>query len=675
MDQAYLFNTGNDYHSYNLLGSRPYIHEDGEQGFHFAVWAPHARSVNVIGDFNDWNGEADPMKPFRETGIWVCDVPDAVQWDRYKYKILGADGRTYDKIDPFARHCETRPNNASILYDFNDYEWQDADYRENCPDALDPRPINIYELHLGSWRRFADGNFMNYRLIAEDLVDYCLTMGYTHVELMPVMEHPLDDSWGYQITAYYAVTSRFGTPADFKYMVDLLHRNGIAVILDWVPAHFPKNLEGLIRFDGTPCFEYGDPRIGEHREWGTYVFNYEKAEVRSFLISNAVFWIDEFHVDGIRVDAVSSMLYRNYGRTEFLPNINGGTENIEAISFLQDLNEIVRENYPHVMMIAEESTAWPKVSCPVADGGLGFTHKWNMGWMHDTLDYFETDYYARVWHHDELCFSMMYAFSENFILCLSHDEVVHGKKSLLDKMPGDEWRKFASFRTLVLYMIAHPGSKLLFMGAEFGQYIEWRFYEQLEWFMLQHESHRLLKDFVAKINHYYIDKKALWINDRSWDGFDWIDTTDRDNCIFLFVRKGETIDEKVIVVLNMVPVPQEKYKIAVDFPGEYSITMNTDDMNFGGSGYPTNAEGSTTFTARKGPWMGRRYFIEINIPPLSGLFIERTEEGPAPDSADMDDENDRNVTEEQEKDAADSKAAEAKALDVGTAEAEETDRK
>ena len=626
MDQAYLFNTGNDYHSYNLLGSRPYTREDKEQGYHFAVWAPQAKSVSVIGDFNDWIPDAGIMQPLRETGIWECDIPDAMQWDRYKYMVIGADGRSYDKIDPYARHCETRPNDASILYDFDDYEWHDQEYLTNCPDALSPRPINIYELHLGSWRRYEDGNFMNYRQIAADLTAYCLEMGYTHVELMPVMEHPLDDSWGYQVTCYYAVTSRFGTPADFKYFVDHLHENGIAVILDWVPAHFPKNLEGLVRFDGTPCYEYSDPRIGEHREWGTYVFNYEKAEVRSFLISNAVFWLDVYHVDGIRVDAVSSMIYRNYGRTDFLPNINGGTDNLEAVNFLRQLNTIVREQFPHAMMIAEESTSWAKVSYPVAEGGLGFTHKWNMGWMHDTLDYMETDYYARVWHQEQFCFSMVYAFSENFILCLSHDEVVHGKKSLLDKMPGDQWRKFASFRTLILYMLAHPGSKLTFMGAEFGQFIEWRFYEELQWFMIKYESHRLLKDFVSKANFFYRENKALWINDRSWDGFEWLDTTDRANSVFLFQRMGETRDDKIIVALNMVPVPLEDYRIPVDEPGNYYISLNTDDMKYGGSGYPTSSDGEEVFIAHEGQWKGRPYYIEVNLPPLSGLYIEKVKE-------------------------------------------------
>ena len=624
MDQAYLFNTGNDYHSYNLLGSRPIAGDSSASGFRFAVWAPKAQSVSVIGDFNAWDAAASPMNRIGETGIWTCEVIGAAQWDRYKYRIHGADGRMYDKIDPYARHAETRPNDASILYDPDDYTWQDAAYMADRPEALDPRPINIYELHLGSWKRHADGNFMNYREIAHELSAYCIRTGFTHVELMPVMEHPLDDSWGCQVTGYYAVTSRFGTPADFKYFVDHLHQAGIAVILDWVPAHFPRNIEALIRFDGSPCYEYANPLIGEHREWGTYVFNFEKTEVQSFLISNAVFWLDEYHLDGLRVDAVSSMLYRNYGRTEYLPNVYGGTDNIEAVHFLRRLNEIVRENYPNAMMIAEESTSWALVSHPVSEGGLGFTHKWNMGWMHDTLDYFSTDYYARVWHHDQFCFSMMYAYSENFILSLSHDEVVHGKKSLLDKMPGDDWRKFASLRTLYVYMMAHPGAKLNFMGSEFGQFIEWRFYEQLEWFMMEYESHKLLYEFVTTLNRYYLATRALWIKDRTWDGFEWIDISDRDNSVYIFRRKGEAQDTEVTCILNMVPVPLPGYCFPVDVEGEYRVVINTDDMHFGGSGYPLHEQDSNVFVAQPGPMKNRPYYLSINLPPLCGIYIEKS---------------------------------------------------
>ena len=627
MDEAYLFNRGDNYMSYNFFGAHPYKESDGNEGFIFRVWAPNALSVSVIGDFNEWNALADQMKKLGGTGIWEVKIPGASQWDRYKYRVVGADSRIYDKGDPYARHFETRPNNASIVYNPDDYTWGDQDYMKNRPDALSARPINIYEMHLGSWRQHPDGNFFTYREIALDLVDYCRKMHYTHIELMPVLEHPLDASWGYQVTGYYAATSRFGTPADFKFMVDMLHQAGIAVLLDWVPAHFPKNLEGLVRFDGTPCYEYADPRIGEHREWGTYVFDYSKNEVISFLISNAVFWIDEFHIDGLRVDAVSSMLYRDYGRQNYIPNKFGGNENLEAVEFFKKLNSTVRKNYPGVMMIAEESTAWPKVSHPVEDGGLGFTHKWNMGWMHDTLDYFSTDSYARGWHHDEFCFSMMYAFAENYILSLSHDEVVHGKYSLINKMPGDVWRKFASLRTLFMYQMSHPGAKLNFMGAEFGQFIEWRFYEQLEWFMLDYESHRLLQDYCSKLNQFYIEHGQLWRDDHSWAGFEWIAADDTVNNVFVYTRKSPKKEENdIYVALNMVPQPLEEYKIPVYELGTYKIVLNTDDMAFGGSGYPTGVSLEGTFEAIDEEFQGKPYHVKFNLPPLAGVYFMKVKD-------------------------------------------------
>ena len=623
MDQAYLFNVGRNYQAYNLLGSFPLDHHSEDRGFSFRVWAPKAQAVFVVGDFNQWEPTTHPMRKDDKTGIWIAEVNAAKQWDRYKYRVVGADGKVYMKVDPFARHSETRPADASILYDPNDFVWSDERFCQKRGDALRPAPVNIYELHLGSWRRHEDGNFMNYRIIAHDLAAYCKEMGYTHVELMPVMEHPLDDSWGYQVLSYFAVTSRFGTPADFKYFVNYLHRKGIHVILDWVPAHFPKNLEGLVRFDGSPCYEYADSRIGEHLEWGTFVFDFSKAEVRSFLMSNAIFFIEEYHVDGIRVDAVSSMIYRNYGRTEYIPNINGGTENYEAVEFLQSLNNVVREYYPHVLMIAEESTAWAKVSHPVSEGGLGFTHKWNMGWMHDTLEYFSTDYYARGWHHEQFCFSMVYAFSENFILCLSHDEVVHGKKSIINKMPGDQWRQFASLRVLYMYMMAHPGAKLTFMGGEFGQYIEWRFYEQLEWFMLKYEAHRVLKDFVCDLNHYYIKTKAFWMNNSSCNGFEWVDTSDSDNRVYILRRMYVKTKQSIYVVFNMVPVPINHYRIPVWEPGRYEIVLNSDDMSYGGSGYPILDGLEQGVQAVKGDHNGKPYYIEMNLPPLSGIYFKK----------------------------------------------------
>lgn len=627
MDEAYLFNRGDNYMSYNFLGAHPFNDPDGNNGFIFRVWAPKALSVSVIGDFNEWNALSDQMHKIGGTGIWEVKIPGASQWDRYKYRVVGADSRIYDKGDPYARHFETRPNNASIVYDPDDYTWGDNDYMKNRPDALSARPINIYEMHLGSWRQHPDGNFFTYREIALDLVDYCKKMHYTHIELMPVLEHPLDASWGYQVTGYFAATSRFGTPADFKFMVDMLHQSGIAVLLDWVPAHFPKNLEGLVRFDGTPCYEYADPRIGEHREWGTYVFDYSKNEVISFLISNAVFWINEFHIDGLRVDAVSSMLYRDYGRQNYIPNKYGGNENLEAVEFFKKLNSTIRKNYPGVMMIAEESTAWPKVSHPVEDGGLGFTHKWNMGWMHDTLDYFSTDSYARGWHHDEFCFSMMYAFSENYVLSLSHDEVVHGKYSLINKMPGDVWRKFASLRTLFMYQMSHPGAKLNFMGAEFGQFIEWRFYEQLEWFMLDYESHRLLQDYCSKLNQFYIEHGQMWRDDHTWAGFEWIAADDTVNNVFVYSRKSPKKDENdIYVALNMVPQPLEEYKIPVYELGTYKIVLNTDDMAFGGSGYPTGVSMEGTFEAIDEEFQGKPYHVKFNLPPLAGVYFMKVKD-------------------------------------------------
>ena len=627
MAYAYLFNRGENYMSYNFLGSFPYKESSDDKGFIFRVWAPHAKAVSVMGDFNDWDFEANRMSLIGNTGIWECKVAGAEQWDRYKYRVIGADNRSYDKCDPFARHSETRPNNASILYDPDDYIWNDDKYMKDVTDALAAKPVNIYELHLGSWRRHPDGNFMSYRELALDLVDYCKEMNYTHIELMPVAEHPLDDSWGYQVTGYYSVTSRFGTPEDFKFLVDILHQAGIGVILDWVPAHFPKNMEGLVRFDGTPCYEYSDPRIGEHREWGTYVFDYSKNEVISFLISNAVFWIDEFHIDGLRVDAVSSMLYRNYGRTQFIPNVHGGTENLEVIEFFKKLNSIIRNRYPHAMMIAEESTAWPKVTHSVQDGGLGFTHKWNMGWMHDTIDYFSTDSYARDWHHDEFCFSMMYAFAENYVLSLSHDEVVHGKHSMIDKMPGDIWRKFANLRVLYMYMMTHPGAKLNFMGSEFGQFIEWRFYEQLEWFLLDYESHRLLKSFVSELNRFYIDNPQLWIEDHTWAGFEWIDSSDTKNNVFIYKRSSPHTDDKdIYVALNMVPQPLEDYKMPVYEAGTYQIVFNSDDMSHGGSGYPTNTDPKGMFEAIEEPYNGKPYHVCINLPPLASIYFKKVKD-------------------------------------------------
>ena len=622
MDQAYLFNKGQDYMSYNLLGSRPATGPAGEAGYFFAVWAPAARQVTVVGSFNQWDQEANPLEMVGTTGIWHGFVAGAAQWDRYKYAITGPDNLIRLKADPYARHSETRPNTASILYDPDDYLWRDANYMANRPDAMEAGPLNIYEVHLGSWRRHSDGQVMNYRDLAETLGEYLIDMGYNAVELMPVMEHPLDDSWGYQVTGYYSVTSRFGLPSDFKYLVDHMHQLGIKVILDWVPAHFPRDAHGLARFDGTPLFEPADSRLGEHREWGTYAFNFSRAEVRSFLISNAWFWLTEFHLDGLRVDAVSSMLYLNYGRTEFVRNKYGGNENLDAISFLRELNLLVREQLPACLMIAEESTAWAKVSHSITEGGLGFTHKWNMGWMHDTLDYMSRDYIYRRWHQNQLSFSMMYAFSERFVLPFSHDEVVHGKRSLIDRMPGDIWRKFAGLRALFVYQMTHPGAKLLFMGGEFGQFIEWRFYEQLERFLLQYDSHRLLQDFVRRLNHYYLNQPALWEKDSDWDGFSWISADDAENSVYAYIRRDSAGDER-IVILNLTPAPLPSYCLGVPSPGVYLVDLNSDDMNYGGSGYPVSSIPGECLQAEKSNLHGQPAQLVIDLPPLSALVLRQ----------------------------------------------------
>ena len=536
MDQAYLFNQGQDYMSYQLLGSRPENGQDNHPGYRFAVWAPAASAVSVVGTFNDWNPENTPLQPHGQTGIWIGFVPGVQQWDRYKYAIKDQHGITCLKADPFARHSETRPANASIAYDPADYDWQDEAWMAGRPDAVKPGPLNIYEVHLGSWKRHQDGSFMNYRQLAHELSDYAADMGYTAVELMPIMEHPLDASWGYQVTGFYSVTSRHGTPADFKYFVDVFHQKQIRVILDWVPAHFPRDQFGLARFDGTPLYEHPDSRRGEQQEWGTYVFDFSKKEVQSFLISNAWFWLHEFHIDGLRLDAVSSMLYLNYGRTEFLPNDQGGVENFEAMELLRQLNTLIREKKPDCLMIAEEATPWPSVTRSPAENGLGFTHKWNMGWMHDTLDYMSRDYVYRRWHHHELTFSLTYAFSERFILPFSHDEVVHGKKSLINRMPGDYWQKFACLRTLFIWQMTHPGSKLTFMGNEIGQFIEWRFSEQLEWFLLQYDAHHVFQRFVRALNHYYRQTPALWQQEHSWDGFCWLAADDASSSVYAYER-------------------------------------------------------------------------------------------------------------------------------------------
>lgn len=662
-DQAFLFNTGSDIMSYNLLGAHPVSSEEAGDGYIFSTWAPTAKSISVVGDFNNWDQTANVMERMGETGMFSTIITGARKWDKYKYFIKTADGRELYKADPYAFHSGTRPETSSILYPLDDgFIWNDQSFieqRDFCKNQNNNQsydqcnknglmidaPLNIYEVHLGSWRKHANGAFMNYRDIAVQLADYLVSMGYTHAELLPVMEHPLDDSWGYQVTGFYSPTSRFGDPSDFKFFVDHLHSKGIKVILDWVPGHFPKDDFALARYDGSALFEYADDRIGEHKEWGTLVFNYARDEVRSFLASNAIYWINEFHVDGIRVDAVSSMLYLNYNRTNFIANKYGSFENLEAVSFLQQLNDTVKREFPGVMMIAEESTAWAKVTAPTSDGGLGFTHKWNMGWMHDTLEYTSRDYIYRRWHHSQLTFSMLYAFSEKFILPLSHDETVHGKKSLIDKMPGDYWKKFASLRSLFGYMMGQPGGKLTFMGGEFGQFLEWRFYEQLEWNLLEFDMHAKLLEYVKTINHIYLEHKSLWENNVNWEGFQWNNANDSENSVYSFSRKSAD-DEEILIILNMQPTPVFEYRVGVNSCSSYELILDSDAEKFGGSGYmhnmchynhnpgkaDKNGKGSignvakTIFNSTGDGLDGFPCSVVLPIPPLCALYLRQNKD-------------------------------------------------
>lgn len=625
MNQAYLFNNGKNVQSYRMLGAFPGVSSEGENGYRFAVWAPHARSVSVVGDFNFWNDSAHVLKPYGATGIWTGFVPDARQWERYKYSVEAADGRRFLKADPFARHAETRPGTASVLYNSEgDYEWSDDIHMASRVNNNEPCPLNIYEIHLGSWRRYPDGNVYSYRELAMQLVDYLLDMGYNAVEFMPLTEYPLDASWGYQVSGYFAATSRYGTPADLKFLVDQLHKAGIKVIFDLVLSHFPKDAFGLAQFDGEPLYEHSDSRMGEHEEWGTLIFNYGHAEVVSFLLSAIWFWIDEFHADGLRLDAVTSMIYLNYARTNAVKNVYGGDDNIDAIQFLRRANDMVREHFPGVMMMAEESTAWPNITGETGEGGLGFTHKWNMGWMNDTLRYMQRDFYARGQKHHLVTFSLTYAFSERFVLPFSHDEVVHGKGSLLGRMPGDYWRQFASLRTLFMYQYGHPGAKLNFMGNEMAPYLEWRFYEELEWFMLQYEKHARFNQFAKTLNHLYLQTTALWEEDESWEGFRWLVVDDSANSIFAFTRHGRQKDDLLLVVLNMTPASFAYYRLPVEEAGTYAIRLNSDEAQYGGSDYLAVNAKPKQFETIPDPEDPERLVLDLPVPPLCGMYLTYT---------------------------------------------------
>ncbi len=602
---------GNATELYQCLGA----HRRGEE-WEFRVWAPNARAVSVVGEWCAWDTNAHPMER-REGGIWETRVAGLKQYDAYKFAVTAQSGRVTFKADPYAFHAETRPGTASKLYELTPYAWGDAAYRAAKQPIYD-RPLNIYEVHPGSWKRRENGDFYDYRSLADELSEYVAALGYNCVELMPVTEYPLDDSWGYQCTGYFAPTSRYGTPHDFMYFVDTMHQKGISVLLDWVPAHFCRDEHGLADFDGTSCYEYADPRKREHLGWGTRVFDYGRGEVKSFLLSSAAYWLREYHLDGLRVDAVASMLYLDYDRGDgaWSPNIHGGRENLEAIEFLRALNTMAFAIDPNVMMVAEESTAWPLVTYPVSEGGLGFNLKWNMGWMNDMCHYLKLDPWFRQFHHKDLTFSMMYAFSENFVLPISHDEVVHMKGSLRGKMPGDDWRQLAGVRAFMVYLLAHPGKKLTFMGAELGQWHEWDFAAQLDWYLLREEGNRKAQDFFRAANHFYLDHPALWRNDRDWSGFEWLVADDNQNNIVVFIRRCE--EEELLVAVNFSPNAQRVYRFGVPPRKTWQEIFSTDAAEFGGTDEFRNRKPVKTEAL---PSHGKEQSLSITIPPLGAVVL------------------------------------------------------
>ncbi len=599
--------------AYRFLGCHAQ-NRDGVDGFVFRTWAPRAQSVRVTGDFNFWNEEDLPMQPVG-CGVWEAFSRFAQPGQRYKLCIKTKDGRTVYKTDPYGNRCGVLPDTASIIEAEDGFVWHDGLYRaRRRKEKILNRPVNIYEVHAGSWKRYEDGSVLSFRELAQQLVPYVRDMGYTHIELLPVMEYPYDPSWGYQITCYYAPTHRYGAPEDLKYFIDEAHRAGIGVILDWVPAHFPKDANGLYEFDGTCCYELSDPTMNEHPDWTTRIYDYGKPEVRSFLISNACYWISQFHADGIRVDAVASMLYLDYNRPNYKPNRFGGRENLEAIDFLRQLNAAAFQTEPAVMMIAEESTAFPLITKPDYDGGLGFLFKWNMGWMNDMLQYMSLDPLYRKGDHNALTFSMTYAFSENFILPLSHDEVVHGKCSLIGKMPGNYDDKFNNLRVLYAYQMAHPGKKLNFMGSEFAQFIEWNFKQGLDWLLLGYEKHRKMQQFVKTLNRFYLENRELWEVDTGWDGYEWIEPDDRDRSVIAFRRKDRK-GRELVVVCNFCPVLRENYRLGLPKQGWYVPVLNTDDEAFGGYGFAPE-----TVRTEKKPSHGQMQSGLFRVPPMSVCF-------------------------------------------------------
>ncbi len=643
---AHLFAEGNHHRIYEKMGAHPTVSGD-VTGVYFSVWAPNARNVSVIGDFNNWDGRQYQMRK-RNSGIWDLFIPQLKAGDSYKYEIKNYDGHIYEKSDPYGFQQEVRPKTASVVTDLEQHSWQDGDWMEHRrqTDATS-QPVSVYELHLGSWlhassaepAKMADGSdapvvtvadlkpgarFLTYRELADKLIPYVTEMGFTHIEVLPVAEHPFDGSWGYQVTGYYAPTSRYGTPEDFMYLVDQCHQHGIGVIVDWVPGHFPKDGHGLAFFDGTHLYEHADPRRGEHKEWGTLVFNYGRHEVRNFLVANALFWFDKYHIDGIRVDAVASMLYLDYNRKpgEWVANDYGGRENIEAAECLKQVNHAIFSYYPGALSIAEESTSWPMVSWPTYVGGLGFNLKWNMGWMNDMLDYFEMDPWFRQFHQNNVTFSIWYAFSENFMLALSHDEVVHGKSHMIGKMPGDDWQKMANLRSLFAYMFAHPGKKTLFMGMEFGQWSEWNVWGDLEWHLLQFDGHKQLKHCVERLNHLYRREPALYTQDFSQEGFEWVDCSDNRHSVVSFIRYDKDSDDFILTVCNFTPQPHSHYRVGIPTKGYYREIFNSDAREFGGANIGNlGGKWSDDWTFHNRP-----YSLDLTLPPLSVIMLKLDEQ-------------------------------------------------
>lgn len=619
----HLFGEGKLYRAYEQLGAQVCIHQN-IHGVNFAVWAPNAKRVSVVGDFNEWDGRRHPMRSRGGGGIWELFIPDMHDGAVYKFEILPQNGDApFLKADPYASSAELRPKTASVVRDLSGYEWRDGEWmaaRQTC-DPL-AQPWSIYEVHLGSWRRVPEegSRWLTYSELAQTLIPYVKDMGFTHIELMPVTEHPFDGSWGYQATGYFAPTSRFGSPAEFMAFVDACHQAGIGVLMDWAPAHFPEDPHGLAWFDGTHLYDHSDPRLGYHPEWNSRIFNYGRTEVKNFLINSALSWFDRYHIDGLRVDAVASMLYLDYARKsgEWIPNKFGGRENLEAVEFLKELNAVAHQEHPGIVMIAEESTAWPGVSRPTYVGGLGFTFKWNMGWMHDTLDYFSLDPIYRRYHQHNVTFGLVYAFTENFVLPLSHDEVVHGKKSLLDKMPGDEWQRFANLRALYGHMWGHPGKKMLFMGCEIGQWWEWNHDDSLQWHLLEYDRHRGLQRYVADLNRLYASQPAFHQVDYDWTGFQWIDLHDSDHSTLTYFRRAKDPSDIVVCALNLTPVPREAYRMGVPTAGYYRELLNSDSEMYGGS----NMGNAGGVQAESMPWHGQPFSVVITLPPLAAVFFK-----------------------------------------------------